>query len=74
MISARGVQSTSRHALLGLACAVAWLGAGCGDGRVRVNGSVMFEGKPLEEGFIASSPATAWAPPPAARSGTANTT
>src|SRR5262249_53709583 len=46
-----------RQALLGLACAAVWLMTGCGDGRVRVHGTVLFEGKPLEEGFVSFEPA-----------------
>src|SRR5262249_34661652 len=46
-----------RHALLGLACAAVVLVTGCGDGRVRVQGTVLFEGKPLEEGFVSLEPA-----------------
>ena len=46
-----------RHALRGLACAAVVLVTGCGDGRVRVQGTVLFEGKPLEEGFVSFEPA-----------------
>jgi hypothetical protein len=55
MFSSKGMNRARRYALLGLACAVS-LVAGCDDGRVRVSGTVLFEGKPLEEGFIALEP------------------
>ncbi len=45
-----------RHTLLGLAWAAALLAPGCSDGRVRVHGTVVFEGKPLEEGFVSFEP------------------
>jgi hypothetical protein len=57
MFSAKGMAGARRHVLLGLACAVVVLGTGCGDGRVRVHGSVAFEGKPLEEGIVTFEPA-----------------
>jgi hypothetical protein len=56
MYSAKDKQKAPRYILLGLACALVLLGTGCGDGRVRVSGNVVFEGKPLEEGFIALLP------------------
>src|SRR5215472_8383521 len=39
------------------ACAVALTASGCGSGKVPVNGSVLFAGKPVEEGMIAFEPA-----------------
>jgi hypothetical protein len=56
MFSVKEIQNRQRYVLLGLACAAVLFGTGCGDGRVRVSGSVIFEGKPLEEGFIALLP------------------
>jgi hypothetical protein len=56
MLSAKAMQSAQWRVLLGLACAAVLLVTGCGDGRVRVHGKVVFEGKPLEEGFIALLP------------------
>ena len=46
-----------RHTLLGLASATVVLVSGCGDGRVRVSGTVLYEGKPLELGIISFEPA-----------------
>lgn len=46
----------SRRRLSVLVCA-AVLALGCGDGRVRVRGTVLFAGVPLEEGAIAFEPA-----------------
>jgi len=57
MSSAKVPGRTRRHVLLGLACAAVVLVSGCGDGRVRVHGTVLFEGKPLEEGFVSFEPA-----------------
>ena len=57
MSSAKVPGRTRRHALLGLAWAAVVLVSGCGDGRVRVHGTVLFEGKPLEEGFVSFEPA-----------------
>ena len=57
MFSAQTVNRARRHALPTLAWAVVLLVTGCGDGRVRVNGTVLFEGKPLEEGFVSFEPA-----------------
>src|SRR5882672_87624 len=57
MFPAKGMDRTRRHALLGLAGAAVVLITGCGDGRVRVSGTVLFEGKPVEEGIIAFVPA-----------------
>ena len=44
------------YSLLSLACAAALAVAGCGDGRVPVNGMVLFEGTPVEEGMITLEP------------------
>ena len=57
MFSEKGTGWARRRAPLGLACAAVLLVTGCGDGRVRVNGTVLFEGKPLEEGFVSFEPA-----------------
>jgi len=57
MLSAKVLSWSRRHALLGLACAAVLLVTGCGDGRVRVHGTVLFEGQPLEEGFVSFEPA-----------------
>src|SRR5262245_38093330 len=57
MLSAKVPGWSRRRALLGPACAAVLLVAGCGDGRVRVHGTVLFEGKPLEEGFVSFEPA-----------------
>jgi hypothetical protein len=55
MFSAK--ERTRRHARLGLAAAAVVLAMGCGDGRVRVQGTVLFEGKPVEVGIISFEPA-----------------
>src|SRR5262249_60200604 len=57
MSSATVLSRSLRQALLGLACAAALLVTGCGDGRVRVRGTVLFEGEPLGEGFVSFEPA-----------------
>src|SRR5262245_31679216 len=57
MLSAKVLGGSRRRTLLGAACAGVLLVAGCGGGRVRVHGTVLFEGKPLEEGFISFEPA-----------------
>jgi hypothetical protein len=62
MFSAKTLDRARRHALFGLACAVVVLLTGCGDSRVRVHGTVQFEGKPLEEGFLAFEPADGLGP------------
>jgi hypothetical protein len=46
-----------RQTLLGLAGAAVMVVTGCGDGRVRVSGTVVYEGKPLEQGIISFEPA-----------------
>jgi hypothetical protein len=56
MLSTQLLDWSRGRALLGLACAAALLVSGCGDGRVRVRGTVVFEGKPLEEGFVSLEP------------------
>lgn len=39
-----------------LSCTVVFLVTGCGDGKVQVRGTVLFEGTPVEEGMIAFEP------------------
>jgi hypothetical protein len=56
MFSAQTVNRARRHALPTLAWAVVLLVTGCGDGRVRVSGTVLFEGKPVEQGIISFEP------------------
>jgi hypothetical protein len=51
-----------RPVLLALGWAAISLQIGCGDGRVRVTGSVTFGGKPVEEGTIAFEPANGQGP------------
>lgn len=43
-------------ALLGLACTTVLAVVGCGDGRIPINGTVLFEGTPVEEGMITFEP------------------
>jgi hypothetical protein len=62
MFSAKVMERAQRHARSGLACATLLLVMGCSDGRVRVSGSVLFEGKPLEEGFVSFEPADGMGP------------
>ena len=57
MSSATVLSRSLRQALLGLACAAALLVTACGDGRVRVRGTVLFAGEPLGEGFVSFEPA-----------------
>src|SRR5689334_24967099 len=57
MYSAKTGTGGRRPALFGLAWAVVVLVSGCGDGRVRVKGTVLFEGKPVEQGIISFEPA-----------------
>lgn len=57
MSSAKIASASRRYVLLGLAWAVVFLALGCGDSRVRVHGTVQFEGKPVEEGIISLEPA-----------------
>jgi hypothetical protein len=57
MFSTTPTDRTRRLTLLGLASAAVVLVTGCGDGRVRVSGTVMYEGKPLELGIISFEPA-----------------
>jgi hypothetical protein len=45
-----------RCALLGLACSAVLVIVGCGNGRVPVTGTVLFEGRPVEEGMITLEP------------------
>src|SRR5438128_12273263 len=56
MFSAKAMDRARRHTLPGLVCAVVLLATGCGDGRVRINGTVVFEGKPVEQGVISFEP------------------
>jgi hypothetical protein len=56
MFSQRVKDGGRRCALLGLAWAAALAVVGCGDGRVAVNGTVLFEGTPVEEGMITLEP------------------
>jgi hypothetical protein len=56
MLSATTVDRACRPALLGLAGVMALLVTACGDGRVRVSGTVLFEGKPVEQGVISLEP------------------
>jgi hypothetical protein len=62
MFSAYAMTGARRHALAGLMCAAVFLLAGCGDGRVRVRGTVLYDGKPVEEGTIAFEPANGQGP------------
>ena len=62
MSSATTTRGIRRPALLGLVCAALLLSTGCGDGRVRVSGTVLFDGKPVEEGAIALEPANGQGP------------
>jgi len=57
MFSTTTIARARRQTLLGLAGAAAILVTGCGDGRVRVSGTVVYEGKPLEQGIISFEPA-----------------
>jgi hypothetical protein len=43
--------------LLAWICAAALTAGGCGSGKIAVNGSVLFAGKPIEEGMITFEPA-----------------
>src|SRR5260370_25444591 len=56
MFLGKTVKWSGRHAVPGLAWAVVLLVTGCGDGRVRVSGTVVFEGKPVEQGIISFEP------------------
>jgi hypothetical protein len=57
MFSSQARVWSRRLVLFGLACTACVLVTGCGDGRVRVHGSVSFEGKPVEVGLITFEPA-----------------
>jgi hypothetical protein len=73
MFSTTIIDWARRRTLLGLAGAAVVLITGCGDGRVRVSGTVMYEGKPLELGIISFEPADGVVRPQAVRSPTAST-
>ena len=62
MFSANARNGIRRPTLLGLVCAALFLQTGCGDGRMRVRGSVLFDGKPVDEGAIALEPANGQGP------------
>jgi hypothetical protein len=62
MFSADAMNGVRRHALAGLVGVAVFLLTGCGDGRVRVHGSVIYDGKPVEEGTIAFEPADGQGP------------
>jgi hypothetical protein len=57
MFSPTAIDRARRQTLLGLAGAAAIVLTGCGDGRVRVSGTVVYESKPLELGIISFEPA-----------------
>jgi hypothetical protein len=56
MIPATALDRARRRVLMVLAGAAVILATGCGDGRVRVSGTVRFEGAPVEEGIISFEP------------------
>jgi hypothetical protein len=57
MLAPTTIDRARRQTLLGLAGAAVIVVTGCGDGRVRVSGTVVYEGKPLEQGIISFEPA-----------------
>ncbi len=62
MFSAYAMSGVRWPALAGLVGVMVFLVTGCGDGRVRVRGTVLYDGKPVEEGTIAFEPADGQGP------------
>ena len=62
MFLAYALNGMRRPALAGLVGVAVFLLTGCGDGRVRVRGTVVYDGKPVEEGTIAFEPADGQGP------------
>lgn len=48
--------AAARSVAIGLACAAAFLVAGCGDGKATVSGTVTFNGEPVSRGAITLIP------------------
>jgi hypothetical protein len=57
MLVTRRKHRPTRYRLLAWICATALIASGCGSGKIPVNGSVLFAGKPIEEGMITFEPA-----------------
>lgn len=57
MLGTRPKARPSGYRLLAWICVVGLTASGCGSGKIPVNGSAIFAGKPIEEGMITFEPA-----------------